>query len=165
MTQEGICTREVVNAGPADCPALRGDFHFEGLHMDLDLAREMMVDAADLLKYKCPDDLPEITVEPELLCSGLIRWSWLQPPSIALRNWRGGNFGDQATLVHELVHWVQLSNGVEMKSNDFYKFDPTEIEAVTVECRWLQSRGENPRDHLSESAVHKMTGDKEFARL
>lgn len=133
--------------------------------MDLFLAREMMVYAADLLKYRCPDDLPEITVEPELVCSGIIRWSWLRAPSIALRNWREGNLSDQATLVHELTHWVQLSNGVEMTSNDFYKLDPTEIEAVTVECRWLQSKGENPRDHLSEAAVYKMTGDREFASL
>lgn len=151
----------------SDCrlPRLVRGFSFERLAMDLDLARKMMVYGADLLKYKCPDDLPEITVEPELLCSGLIRWSWLQAPSIALQNWREDNLGDQATLVHELVHWVQLSNGVEMTSNDFYKLDTTEIEAVTVECRWLQSKGANPKDYLSEGAVHKMTGDKEFARL
>lgn len=134
--------------------------------MDLVLAREMMVYAADLLKYRCPDDLPEIRIEPDLECLGILRrTSYLRPPVVALRHWREGNPFDQAVLAHELVHWIQRENGVEMTTNDFYTLDHTEIEAVTVECRWLQSKGENPRDHLSEAAIYKMTGDKEFTRL
>jgi hypothetical protein len=133
--------------------------------MDLSLAREMMGYAAELLKYRCPDDLPGIRVEPELECLGQIRWSWLRPPVIALRHWRDGNLGDQGVLVHEIVHHVQRCNDVDMHGNTFYIYDKTEVEAITVQCRWLQSKGENPRDHLSEAAVYKMTGDKEFAKL
>lgn len=133
--------------------------------MNLDLAREMMVYAADLLKYECPDDLPDIKVEPDLECAWQIRWSWLRAPVIALRHWRDGNLKDQSVLVHELAHHVQHCNDVEMTGNNFYQYDKTEIEAITAQCRWLQLKGENPRDHLSEAAVFKMTGDKEFARL
>lgn len=124
--------------------------------MNLDLAREMMIYAADLLKYRCPDDLPEINVEPDLECHGLFRRSWLRAPVIALRDWRDGNLEDQATLVHELAHWIQHENGAEIG---------VEFEAITVECRWLQSKGKNPRDYMSEASVFKMTGDKDFARM
>lgn len=133
--------------------------------MDTTLARELMVYAADLLKYECPDHLPEIRVEPDLECAGQIRWSWLRPTLIALRHWRDGNLKDQSILVHELVHHIQMHNGVEMRGNTFYQYDKTEIEAITAQCRWLQSKGENPKDHLSEASVFKMTGDKEFARM
>jgi hypothetical protein len=133
--------------------------------MNIDLARELMVYAADLLKYRCPDDLPEIRVEPELECLGQIRWSWLRPPVISLRHWRDGNLKDQSVLVHELVHHIQRENGVDMTDNVFYQYDKTEVEAVTAQCRWLQSNGANPRDHLSKASVFKMTGDREFAKL
>ncbi|CAN7570863.1 hypothetical protein LJR231_004216 [Phyllobacterium sp. LjRoot231] len=33
--------------------------------MNLDLARGMMAFGADLLKYRCPGDLPELRIEPE----------------------------------------------------------------------------------------------------
>jgi hypothetical protein len=133
--------------------------------MDLDHAREMMVYAADLLGYECPDDLPEIRVETDLECLGQIRWSWLRAPLIALRQLRDGNLFDQSVLVHELVHHIQRCNDVEITGNNFYHFDPTEVEAITVQCLWLLSVGENPRDHLSEAAIYKMTGDQEFAQL
>ncbi|MBB3144918.1 hypothetical protein FHS21_001319 [Phyllobacterium trifolii] len=123
--------------------------------MNLELARELMVYAANVLKYECPEDVPEIRIEPDLECHGLFRWSIFRPPVISLRDWREGNLEDQATLVHELAHWVQYESG----------FGTNEIGAITVECRWLQSKGENPRDYMSESSVFKMTGDKEFARL
>lgn len=131
----------------------------------LDEARVLMQFAADLLGYKCPDDLPEIKVEPDLECMGQIRWSWLRAPVIVLRHWRDGNPFDQSVLVHELTHHVQRENGVDMHGNTFYIYDKTEVEAITAQCRWLQSKGENPRDHLSEASVFKMTGDKEFSRL
>lgn len=133
--------------------------------MDLNLARGMMVYAADLLNYRSPNDLPEIRIEPDLDCLGQIRWPFLQRPVIALRRWREGNLKDQSVLVHELVHWIQHCNGVEMKGNNFYQFDQTEVEAITAQCRWLQSKGENPKDHLSEASVYKMTGDADFSRL
>jgi hypothetical protein len=104
-----------------------------GVSMDLSLAREMMAFGADLLKYCCPDDLPEMRVEPGLECLGQIRWSLLRPPVIALRHWGEGNLKVRATLARELMHWTQYENGVEMKSNDFYKLDQTVIEAVTVQ--------------------------------
>lgn len=85
--------------------------------MDLDLARGMMFYAANLLGYRCPDNLPEIRIEPDLDCLRQIRWPFLQRPVTALRHWRAGNLKDQCVLVHELVHWIQHCNGVEMTGN------------------------------------------------
>lgn len=127
------------------------------------LARSMMEYAAGLLGYPCPDDLPEIRVEADLECLGQIRWSWLRGPVIALRNWREGNVFDQAVLIHELVHHVQRCNDVDMSARD--GVSPTEIAAVTVECRWLLKHGANPADHLSYRQIFEMTGDADFASL
>jgi hypothetical protein len=124
--------------------------------MDLDLARELMVYAANVLKYECPEDVPEIRIKPDLECHGLFQRYLFREPVIILRDWRDGNLEDQATLVHELTHWIQHRQGAAIGN---------EVEAITVECRWLQSKGENPRDYMSETSVFKMTGDQEFARL
>jgi hypothetical protein len=125
----------------------------------------MMAFGAELLKYQCPNDLPDIRIELNLECLGQVRWSLLRPTIIALRQCRDGNLFDQSVLVHELVHHIQRCNDVEMKGNNFYQFDPTEVEAITVQCRWRQSVGENSADHLSEKSIFKMTGDIEFASL
>lgn len=92
--------------------------------MDLDLARGMMIYVADLLKFPCPNDLPEIRAEPDLECLGQIRWPLLQGPVIALRHWREGSLKDQSVLVHELVHWIQHCNGVEMTGKHLLSVRP-----------------------------------------
>lgn len=119
---------------------------------------------ADLLKYRCPDHLPKMRIDPDLECLGKFEWSFLST-AIVPRHWREGNLRDQACLVHELVYWIQYENAVDMTGNVFYQFDKTEVEAVTAECRWLQLKGENPADHLSEQSIFKMTGDWEFSLL
>jgi hypothetical protein len=130
-----------------------------------DLAPALMRFAADLLKYECPEDRPEPRVEPDLECDGQIQWFMFAPPVITLRLWREGNLRDQAVLMHEMVHYIQSLNGVEMTGNTFYQFDPIEIEAVRVQCMWLQSVGADCSDYPSEKAIFKMTGDRAFASL
>lgn len=108
-----------------------------------------------MLGYPYPDDLPEIRLEADLECHGIFRRSWLHAPVISLRDWREGNLEDRATLAHELAHFLQHVNGVELN----------EVEAITVECRYLQFKGQDPRDYMSEASVMKMTNDETFSKL
>lgn len=121
----------------------------------LEEAAQLLRYASSILGYPYPDDLPEIRLEPDLECHGIFRRSWLHPPVISLRDWREGNLEDRATLAHELAHWTQHVNGVELN----------EVEAITVECRWLQSKGQDPRDYMSQASVLHMSKSEEFAKL
>lgn len=121
----------------------------------LEEAQQLLRYASSMLGYPYPEDLPEIRLEPDLECLGQFRRSWLTSPVIAIRHWRDGNVFDRAVLIHELTHWLQAENDTDI----------SEIDAVTVECRYLQSQGIDPRTELSFKQVLGMTNDETFAKL
>lgn len=129
-----------------------------------DLAWELMLFAADHLKYERPKTIPPIKIVPDADYLGRIEWGWFTTV-IKLKRWREGNLFDQSVLLHEIVHHVQEFNGVAMTGNVFEGRDETEIEALTVQCRWLKSAGEDPREHISERTIFRLTGDLTFASL
>lgn len=62
---------------------------------------------------------------------------------------------DRSVLVHELVHYIQQFNGMPS----------CEKQAITAQCRWLHSLGEDPRKHISFNTILNLTGDETFAQL
>ena len=121
----------------------------------LDEAQELLRYASSMLGYPYPDDLPEIRLEPDLECLGQFKRSWLTSPVITIRHWRPDNAFDRSVLVHEICHHLQALNDMEL----------SEVEAVTTQCRFLQSQGIDPRTELSFEQVLDMTDDPQFAKL
>lgn len=132
--------------------------------IDDGLVLALMRFGADLLKYPCPTTIPPIKIVPDADYLGRIEWGWFTTV-IKLKHWRTGNLFDQSVLLHELVHHCQEFNGVAMTGNVFEGRDETEIEALTVQCRWLKSVGEDPREYISQRTIFRLTGDADFARL
>ncbi|CAN7495755.1 hypothetical protein LJR231_003477 [Phyllobacterium sp. LjRoot231] len=116
------------------------------------IARSLLGFAASHLQKPIPD-LPIITIDPEAEYVGQIEWGLRT--RIKLRNWDDGNMFDRAVLVHELCHHIQWINDMDL----------SETEAITVECRYLQSQGVDPRTELSFEQVLGMTNDPTFAKL
>ncbi|NTS30685.1 hypothetical protein HQ945_05410 [Phyllobacterium sp. BT25] len=119
--------------------------------------------SADLLEYTRPQFLPFIHIDPDMEACGRFSVRWM--PVITLKRWREGSRYDQCVMVHELVHHVQHSNGIPMNGNVFEGVNDLEIEAITVQVRWLKTVGENPRDHISYSTILTLTGDERFSSL
>ncbi|MEK1891408.1 MAG: hypothetical protein AAAB35_28390 [Phyllobacterium sp.] len=85
--------------------------------------------------------------------------------SITLKRWRDGSRYDQCVLVHELLHYVQHDHGIPMNGNVFEGVNDLEVEAITAQVRWLQSVGENPRNHIPYATILTLTGEKHFSSL
>jgi len=127
-----------------------------------DLAWELMFYAADTLGYLRPISLPEIIINPDMEALG----QFVSCPSVVtLKHWREDSLFDQCVLVHELVHHVQSYNGATLNGNVFEGINHIEIEALTVQCLWLRSVGEDPHKLISERTILKLTGDATFATL
>lgn len=116
------------------------------------IARELLSFAASHLQKPIPD-LPIIQIEPDLEDLGRIEWG--MRTRIKLKYWRDGSAFDRSVFVHEAVHHIQHLNDMEL----------SEVEAITVQLRWLQSKGEDARTALSYAAIHKMTNDPQFSKL
>jgi len=108
--------------------------------------------AADYLQKPIPD-LPIITIDPDLTDLGRIEWGLRT--RIKLKHWRDGNVFDRSVLLHELVHRTQHWHDMEL----------SEVEAITCQCRFLQSQGIDPRTELSFEQVLDMTQDETFSKL
>lgn len=115
----------------------------------LDQAEEMMSFAADLLGYKLPPFLPDITITPHAPVLGQY-----QQLAIRLKYWRHTP-EDEGVLVHELTHHIQYYHGTPY----------CEREAITAQIRWLQRVDVGVDSYPSRAAILKMTGCPEFASL
>ena len=123
------------------------------------IVRSLMGFAASHLQKPIPD-LPIIQIEPD--CEYLGRIEWGLRTRIKLKYWRDGNAFDRSVLLHEICHAIQRFNDMPMQYDGI---DEAEIEAITVQCRYLQSQGLDPRTALSEAQIFQMTRDKEFSKL
>jgi hypothetical protein len=132
--------------------------------IDDGLALSLMRFAADLLKYPCPTYLPSICIDPDMVAHGQFS-STFWSSTITLKRWREGNRYDQCVLVHELTHFLQHDSGVPMNGNIFEGVNAIEVEAIMVQCAWLKSKGEDPRNHISQRTIFRLTGDRDFATL
>ncbi len=128
-----------------------------------DQALELMFYAADTLGYLRPDRLPDIIIDPGIEALGQFTPRFVS--EIRLKYWREGNRFDQCVLVHELTHHIQSYNGATMNGNVFEGVNHIEVDALTAQCRWLQSVGEDPRKLISRETIFRLTGDPIFARL
>lgn len=119
----------------------------------------MQDEALALLQYattylnKPIPDLPIITIDPDLTDLGRIEWGLRT--RIKLKNWRDGNAFDRSVFVHEATHHIQALNDMEL----------SEVEAVTVQLRYLQSVDADPRTALSFNHLLALTGNEEFSKL
>ena len=123
------------------------------------IARDLLGFAASMLNYPLPDDLPEIRIEPDLECAGKITWTIFRTV-IELKRWN--DLMDQSVLLHELVHYMQRLNDMPL---DYDGIDEAEVEAITVQLRWLESKGIDPRTAISSKALLHMSKSEEFAKL
>lgn len=120
--------------------------------------------AAKLLGYSIPDYLPDIRIDASPEALGMIEWHENTPITITLKHWRDSNF-DRSILLHELTHFLQLTNDIAMTGNVFDGIDETEVEAIRCQVLWLRSMGEDPAALISERTILALTGDQAFASL
>ena len=119
--------------------------------IDEALVRRLMAFAADMLGYLCPEQLPQIEINPDLHCKG----AWYRPeppcwpnPLIELREWDGGAFW-QGVMIHELVHHLQWFSGKSV----------TEGAAVAVQVSWLLKIKAPVEAFPHEMIIEMLTGD------
>lgn len=132
------------------------------MHPSEDQALELMFYAADTLGYLRPDRLPDIIIDPDMEALGQFTPRFVS--EIKLKYWREGNRFDQCVLVHELAHHIQSHNGATM-GGVYEGINHLEVEALTAQCMWLKSVGEDPRRLISRETIFRLTGDASFARL